>query len=111
MTDKKKIGAAGEALAAEILKSRGYNIITVNFSCPMGEIDIVASKGKLIAFVEVKTRTSDEFGSPAEAIDNRKKRHIRNSAIYFLEHRQQNYDSIDFQVMEIRAEHITKVDL
>lgn len=111
MTDNKKIGEAGEKLAAEILKSRGYNIITVNFSCSAGEIDIVAAKGNLIAFVEVKTRASDDFGSPAEAVGRRKRRHIKNAALCFLQRCEMPYDTVDFQVMEIMAEHITEIDI
>ena len=69
MGNAKKIGTAGEELAAEILKGKGYYIITRNFSCPYGEVDIIAVRDRIISFIEVKTRTTEEYGRPAEAVD------------------------------------------
>ena len=60
MGNAKKIGTAGEELAAEILKGKGYYIITRNFSCPYGEVDIIAVRDRIISFIEVKTRTTEE---------------------------------------------------
>lgn len=111
MTEKKKIGNAGENLAEEILKSKGYYIIKRNFSCPYGEVDIIAVKNKVIAFVEVKTRTSSCYGSPAEAVDLKKQRHIKNAAKYFLSRYKREYGTVDFQVMEILSNHITGLEL
>lgn len=111
MTEKKKIGNAGETLAEEILKSKGYYIIKRNFSCPYGEVDIIAVKNKVIAFVEVKTRTSSYYGSPAEAVDLKKQRHIKNAAKYFLSRYRREYEAVDFQVMEILSNHITGLEL
>lgn len=106
MTDNKKIGSLGEELAVEILKSKGYYIIRRNFSCPYGEIDIIAVRDKKLAFVEVKTRTSAYYGDPADAVDFKKQRHIRNAAGYYLSRSKRKYDEFDFQVMEISANHI-----
>ena len=74
MTDKKTIGNLGEELATEILKANGYYIIRRNFSCPYGEIDIVAIKNKVLSFIEVKTRSSNQYGAPSEAVDLKKKK-------------------------------------
>ncbi len=104
--NKKKVGQLGEELAAELLKAKGYYIIRSNFSCPYGEIDIVAIKDKVICFVEVKTRTSSQYGSPGEAVDFKKQRHIRNAARYFLSYYKRPYDKVDFQVMEVTLTHI-----
>lgn len=106
MADKKNIGNAGEELAAEVLKAKGYYIIRRNFSCPYGEIDIVAIKDKIISFVEVKTRTSYQYGSPSEAVNFKKQRHIRNAARYFLSYYKREYEKIDFQVIEVTVNHI-----
>ena len=111
MTYKKKIGAAGEELAAELLKSKGYYIIRRNFSCPYGEVDIIAVKDKAISFIEVKTRTSLLYGSPAEAVDMKKQRHIRNAARYLLSRYNREWDSLNFQVIEISIGHITGLEL
>ena len=105
MTYKKKIGTAGEELAAELLKSKGYYIIRRNFSCPYGEVDIIAVKDKAISFIEVKT------GSPAEAVDMKKQKHIRNAARYFLSRYNREWDSLNFQVIEISIGHITGLEL
>lgn len=106
MADKKNIGNAGEELAAEVLKAKGYYIIRRNFSCPYGEIDIVAVKDKIISFVEVKTRTSYQYGGPSEAVNFKKQRHIRNAARYFLSYYKREYEKVDFQVIEVTVNHI-----
>lgn len=106
MADKKNIGNAGEEFAAEVLKAKGYYIIRRNFSCPYGEIDIVAIKDKVISFIEVKTRTSCQYGSPSEAVNLKKQRHIKNAARYFLSYYKREYENIDFQVIEVTVNHI-----
>ncbi len=60
----------GEKAAAEYLKKKGYKIIETNFRKGYGEIDIIALKNKTLVFIEVKTKTSNKFGSPFEAITN-----------------------------------------
>ena len=110
MTDKKKIGSIGEELAAEILKERGYYILRRNFSCPYGEIDIIAVKDRMLCFIEVKTRASSQYGSPGEAVDFRKQRHLRNAARYFLSYSKKKYEKTDFQVIEITANHIKELE-
>ena len=97
MAENKKIGVAGEALATEVLKAKGYYIIAQNYTCPYGEIDIIAIKEKVISFVEVKTRSSKQYGSPGEAVNFKKQRHIRNAARYFLSYYKRSYEKVDFQ--------------
>lgn len=111
MGNNKKIGLAGEALAAEILKGKGYYVITRNFSCPYGEVDIIAVKDRVISFIEVKTRTSEEYGRPAEAVDLKKQRHIRNGARFFLSRYKRKYDAVEFHVMEIEVNHIIGLEV
>lgn len=64
----KTLGKRGEDIAAEFLKKTGYKIIEKNFQKRYGEIDIVAVEDQTLVFIEVKTRTSSNFGSPLEAI-------------------------------------------
>ncbi|MBS5390431.1 MAG: YraN family protein, partial [Firmicutes bacterium] len=61
--------------------------------------------------IEVKTRTSLLYGSPAEAVDMKKQRHIRNAARYFLSRYNREWDSLNFQVIEISIGHITGLEL
>jgi putative endonuclease len=65
-------GAKGESYAVNLLEKNGYKIIERNFRRPWGEIDIVAVKDDTLVFVEVKTRMSDKFGLPEEAVTPRK---------------------------------------
>lgn len=89
MYKRHEIGKKGENLATKYLKQNNYKIIKQNFRCRQGEIDIIAidqhkEKKKEIVFIEVKTRTSLEFGRPAEAVNKIKKQHIARTAKYFL---------------------------
>ena len=111
MADKKNLGNAGEKLAEEVLKAKGYFIIKRNYSCPYGEVDIIAVKNKVISFVEVKTRTSSHYGSPAEAVELKKQRHIKNTAKYFLSRYKREYEAVEFHIIEILANHITGLEL
>ena len=66
----------GEALAALLLRAKGYRIVARNWRCPLGEIDIVARDGDTLVFVEVKTRSGRSAGRPEEAVDARKRRRL-----------------------------------
>lgn len=84
MNDKQKLGKQGERAAAEYLIRKGYRIIKFNYRCRVGEIDIVAVKDEILVFCEVKTRTGNSFGSPAEAVTREKLIHIKKAAEWFL---------------------------
>jgi putative endonuclease len=98
---KLEVGRAGEVLAAELLRKKKYDIVALNSKSKLGEIDIIARKGKMICFVEVKTRSSDEFGAGAEAVDFRKQKKIISLAQTFL--LKNNYADCDirFDVIDI----------
>ena len=76
----KELGAYGERFTAEYLVKNGYRILRQNFCIRGGEIDIIAEKGDYIAFVEVKTRTSDYMVGGFEAVNKRKRRLIIKTA-------------------------------
>lgn len=78
------LGKKGEALAAARLEAEGYQILTRNWRCPRGEIDVVAKDGDTLVFIEVKTRRSALCGSAAEAVDVRKQERLRLLARHFL---------------------------
>ena len=80
----KKLGKDGEKKARSYLKKSGWEILESNYLTPFGEIDIIARKGETVAFIEVKTRLSDNYGAPSEAVSNaRKLRYIRGANYYF----------------------------
>jgi putative endonuclease len=78
------LGKSGEEIAVALLKNNGYKILKRNYKTKFGEIDIIASSKGTICFVEVKTRKSNRFGMPYEAISFFKQRHISKVAIMFL---------------------------
>ncbi len=85
-----EIGAHGESLAAFFLVKNGYTLVLSNFKVPIGrnrngvsvsgEIDLIALDNDVLCFIEVKTRSSDEFASPLAAVDLRKQRQIIRAA-------------------------------
>lgn len=76
MAAKDILGRAGEDRAVRYLIDSGYDIVERNWRCVQGEIDIVALTGRVLVFVEVKTRRSIAFGHPFEALDVRKRRRL-----------------------------------
>lgn len=81
---RRKTGEAGEKYAEHYLRQCGYRIIACNFRCRRGEIDIIAERGGILCFVEVKTRRGRAYGLPAEAVNHRKRARIRIAAEYYL---------------------------
>ncbi len=79
------IGEAGESLAAAFLGEKQFNIIKRNFRFgKSGEIDIIAQKGGLVVFAEVKSRESEKFGGALYSISGKKKRSLKTVAKAFL---------------------------
>jgi putative endonuclease len=74
------LGRAGEKAAAELLKRRGFDVVGAGFTARRGEIDLVCRRGGDLVIVEVKTRTSEAFGTPAEAVGPRKRRALAAAA-------------------------------
>jgi len=70
-------------MAEKFLKGKSYQIISRNFKTKYSEIDLIAKKDKSLVFVEVKTRVGDDFGSPEEAINKRKRRRLKRAAQAF----------------------------
>ena len=80
----KRLGKAGEDAAAKYLKKAGYTIVERNFRTSFCEVDIIARKGDILAFVEVKTRLGEKFGRPCEAVTPAKQRlYFRAADCYF----------------------------
>jgi len=79
------LGARGEELAAEKLKALGYDIVTRNFRCASGEIDVIAKHRETWVFAEVRTRRGKKFGTPEESITPRKRQHVLAAAQTYLQ--------------------------
>ncbi len=98
---KKLLGKIGEDLTAKTLKKQGYKVLLRNYVTPYGEADIVALKEETLVFVEVKTRSNDKFGTPAQAVDYKKQQKYQNIANYYIN--QNNLEEVDvsFAVAEV----------
>ena len=84
MHSKDKLGIDGENYAVQYLVGSGHTIVTRNWRCPEGEIDILATDGRTLVVVEVKTRSSTAYGQPFEAVTWRKSAKIRGLAARWL---------------------------
>ena len=78
------LGQWGEEQVAKKLRRDGWTVVARNFRCRMGELDIIAKNGTFLAFVEVKLRKDDRFGSACEAVTTSKQRKLRAVAQYYL---------------------------
>ncbi len=81
---RRETGNYGEALVAEYLRKRRYTLIASQYRCRMGEIDLIARKGKVLCFVEVKTRSNLSVGLPREYVTHAKRERIRTAAALYL---------------------------
>jgi putative endonuclease len=78
------LGREGESRAARFLETRGYRIVARNVRADRVEIDLIATRGRLLVFVEVKSRCVGKHGYAAEAVDERKQRRLRRGAHAWL---------------------------
>ena len=99
--NNKILGNEGEEEATQYLIKNGYKIIERNFLCKRGEIDIIAKDGDTIVFIEVKTRKSIKYGTPAEAVDEIKQKHIYKAAEYYLYSRNLENEYVRIDVIEV----------
>ena len=97
---KKVLGKKGEKLAEKFLKKRGLKIVERNYSTPFGEADLIAQDGDELAFIEVKTRSGDSFGTPAEAVGRSKQERYRLIARYYTAQKREEPNA-RFDVVEI----------
>ncbi|KKP47627.1 MAG: hypothetical protein UR39_C0003G0030 [Candidatus Woesebacteria bacterium GW2011_GWA1_33_30] len=78
------IGKQGEEMAAELLRKKGYQILDQNNSTKWGELDIIACKDNILTFVEVKLKTTEDYGTPEEMIGKNKLAQVRRTAEMYL---------------------------
>lgn len=86
MHTKDMLGKFGEAVAVKHLKAAGYEVISRNWRCDLGEIDIVARDRDTLVVCEVKTRSGTGYGSPLEAVTRDKAARLRTLASRYLDH-------------------------
>lgn len=81
---RKAKGAMGEEAAALFLENLGYRIIERNWRCRSGEIDLIAKQEHILVFIEVRSRSSSKYGTPAESVTARKIAQVRQTAAVYL---------------------------
>ncbi len=97
------LGAYGELLAARFLTAHGLVLLDHNWRSPQGEIDLVLRDGRTLVFCEVKTRSSDAFGAPVEAVSRDKQVRVRHLAARWLEDAPMRPTDIRFDVASVLA--------
>lgn len=103
MTHKKRLGDWGETEARRYLEAKAYVFIERNFRVPEGEIDLVMQDGDIVVFIEVKTRTSESFGTPEESVSRAKRKRLMRAAWAFLQERERIDDTWRIDVVAIEA--------
>jgi len=94
-------GRSGEDMAVSYLQRRGYTVLARNYRQRFGEIDVVAEKGDTLVFVEVKTRRNDRYGSPLEAVDQRKQRKLARMAQDYISRHNMEDRAARFDVLAV----------
>jgi putative endonuclease len=116
--ERRKLGNTGEKFAAEYLRSKGYSILASQQRTPFGEIDLVCLDGAEVVFVEVKTRRTQTFGYPEEAVTREKIQHMVRSAEFILS-KENNTDqpwrmdvmAIEYNQNSPKVTHIKGIDI
>jgi putative endonuclease len=100
---RKELGRKAEQAACEHLLKQGFAIVERNWRCRTGEIDIIASNGKLLIIVEVRSRSQQAaaFGTPAESVTPRKIKQVRDTAAVYLHRTGQSAANIRFDVVAV----------
>lgn len=106
-------GRSGEEMARAFLVGQGYEVISINWRCRYGELDLVCRNQQIVVFVEVKTRNTSTLETPAEALTHRKQSKLIKSASLFLSqhkmwHLQSRFDlvSVFFQTHHCQVDHV-----
>ncbi len=101
MDARRTLGATGESLAADLYRKLGFTIVDRNWRCASGELDLVVASGHLLVFCEVKTRRTDFFGSPAEAVGYAKQARLRRLAAAWMSEHHAGWKNVRFDVVSV----------
>ena len=96
-----ELGKKGESVACRFLENSGYVIVSKNYKCTYGEIDIIAMDQEELVFVEVKTRCSKKYGEARESVNEYKSKHIKKAAAYYIYKHKLESKLVRFDVMEL----------
>ena len=105
----KRLGDKGERLAVKYLKRQGYKILQQNYRTPFSEVDVIARHGDTVCFCEVKTRLSDSFGVPSEAVNFAKRNKYIRTAQYFFKNTEPDC-TVRFDIIEVFGKKINHIE-
>ena len=98
---KTVLGRKGEEMAVAYLMDQGYRILKRNYYTRYGELDIICMHKNILVFVEVRTKTTLNYGSPEESVTKSKIKHLRKAALVYLGNGRLSYEEIRFDVIAI----------
>lgn len=104
MYKNKSLGIYGEKAAIKFLEDEGYKVLAKNYRCKIGEIDIIAADGDTLSFIEVKTRSSNQYGRPCEAVNYNKQIKIVKTALHYINRNNLTQWMSRFDIVEILIE-------
>lgn len=107
---RRALGADGEAAVARWYQDHGYEVVARNWRTRAGELDLVLRRGRSFVFCEVKTRTTDAFGAPVEAVTRHKQARLRQLAAQWLEEAPLAAVDIRFDVASVLAGRIDVIE-
>ena len=101
MTNTQLLGRFGEAAASEFLRRKGYDILGMNYRTRLGEVDIIAARGRFVVFAEVKLRREGGYATAAEAVTPAKQRKLRLAAEAWLAENDMEDAECRFDIIEV----------
>ena len=101
MHARSQLGRRGEDAACDLYRRLGFQVVERNYRSGRGEVDVVARRGDTLVFCEVKTRRSDGWGIPAEAVDHSKQARLRRLAAAWLAERRPGFVDVRFDVVSV----------
>jgi putative endonuclease len=101
MHNRQGLGRFGERVAARCLVDQGLVLLDTNWRCSCGEIDIIATDGDALVICEVKTRSTDRFGDPSEAVGPLKAQRLRRLALHWMAEQPRHWPAVRFDVVSI----------
>jgi len=109
MAEHNELGKKGEELAIKFLIDKGYKILEKNYRYLKAEVDIIAQKEKILAVVEVKTRSSDYFGNPQDFVNPKKIKLLLSAIDYYVNEKDLDVE-VRFDIIAIIHQKIIKIE-
>jgi putative endonuclease len=107
---RRALGISGEDAAAAWYEANGYEVVARNWTCRDGELDLVVRRRRVIVFCEVKTRSTNLFGSPAEAVNHTKRQKLRVLAAKWLDDSPVRPREIRFDVVSVIGDDVEVIE-